>query len=120
MNPIFHPSLLSLDNAMEEFIQDYRKKQGLPVHPSGKERVGGNADSVRVSGQHGLCCSADSRNSLAQQEVEAAKEAQFMEDVARLQKQAPPKKIFSWGGLFALLALSAVVMWMTYSVVVGW
>ena len=50
--PLFHPSLISLDNAAEDFWQEYRRKQGLPVHPSsGKQGVSGSTEGRADEGK---------------------------------------------------------------------
>lgn len=41
MKPLFDPSLISLDNAAEDFWQEYKRKQGLPVPSMGKQGVSG-------------------------------------------------------------------------------
>jgi hypothetical protein len=49
MKPLFHPSLIALDNQIEDFVR--QQKQGLPVHPSsGKQGVDGERATGNKSG----------------------------------------------------------------------
>lgn len=55
MKQPFPPSMLAMDNEMEKFWQEYKRNQGLPVHPMGEQRVSGStegrADEHKSDGQ---------------------------------------------------------------------
>ena len=131
----FDPSLLPLDNAAEDFWQDYRRKQGLPPDSvSESDLIKAEVELFEIMSQQSGLSPADCRESLKHGLAELpcrhchktgcqgtclinimaaadeAAEKQFIQDVERM-RAAKPEKRFDWKvlGMFLLAFVLAVI-----------
>lgn len=111
MNPRFHPSLLTLDNEMERFLQEHKRKianQGRGIAPLTESITVGDE---RVSGFHrqpgrfaSLAASTENNRKTATAHKERG--------IADSQKSR-----FSVEGVIALLCVAAYVIWYVWQAV---
>lgn len=131
MKPLFDPSLISLDNAAEDFWQDYRRKRGLPVASvSEAELIRAEVDLFQTMSQHSGHSPAQCREIFKEElgklpprprESESESDRLFIESGNKLiAAHRAQKKRFSWAGLFGFLVLAVMVGALTYLFVEGW
>ncbi|HEX3156763.1 MAG TPA: hypothetical protein VHV32_19195 [Candidatus Angelobacter sp.] len=109
MKPLFDPSLISLDNAMEDFMLETRRNN---------ERNFSDTEAGE------LWADAHMRFHFPKQfpakETDSEADRKFIESAEKIiAANRPKQQRFSWAGVIALLAVAAVVMLLTYWAVEG-